>query len=165
MFFERPHCNHTEKGTGVDSHPPNLPAQHPGQRGSRHPVAPGGRPPPPGGDIAALNAAWGTVFWSQAYGSFAEVDLPNLAVTEANPAAWLDFYRYSSDAVPPSPPLPSGTEPQHSMRAGGGDGRQAGTFSYVVVFSWWMCFSEGCFVFDAHLYEFSIKCRWCVKPF
>ena len=28
-----------------------------------------------------------------------QVDLPNLSVTEANPAAWLDFYRYSSDKV------------------------------------------------------------------
>ncbi len=30
------------------------------------------------------------------YGSFDEIELPNLTVTEANPAAWLDFYRFSS---------------------------------------------------------------------
>jgi beta-galactosidase len=52
-----------------------------------------------GGDISALNAAWGNVFWSMEYQSFAEIDLPNLTVTEANPAHWLDFRRFSSDQV------------------------------------------------------------------
>ena len=33
------------------------------------------------------------------YRSFAEIDLPNLTVTEANPAHWLDFRRFSSDQV------------------------------------------------------------------
>ena len=51
------------------------------------------------GDIDALNAAWGNVFWSMEYRSFAEVELPNCTVTEANPAHWLAFRRYSSDAV------------------------------------------------------------------
>ena len=51
------------------------------------------------GDVAALNAAWGNVFWSMEYREFAEVDLPNLTVTEANPAHWLDFRRFSSDQV------------------------------------------------------------------
>lgn len=51
------------------------------------------------GDVATLNAAWGTVFWSMEYRSFAEVDLPNLTVTEANPAHWLAFRRFSSDQV------------------------------------------------------------------
>ncbi len=50
-------------------------------------------------DIAALNAAWGNVFWSMEYRAFAEVDLPNLTVTEANPAHWLAFRRFSSDQV------------------------------------------------------------------
>jgi beta-galactosidase len=50
-------------------------------------------------DIEALNAAWGNVFWSMEYASFDAVDLPNLAVTEANPAHWLAFRRYSSDQV------------------------------------------------------------------
>ena len=49
--------------------------------------------------IEALNTAWGNVFWSQEYRNFGEVDLPNLTVTEANPAHWLDFRRYSSDQV------------------------------------------------------------------
>jgi len=51
------------------------------------------------GDITALNAAWGNVFWSMEYQSFEEIELPNLTVTEANPSHWLDFYRFSSDQV------------------------------------------------------------------
>lgn len=51
------------------------------------------------GDIDALNAAWGNVFWSMEYRGFGEVDLPNLTVTVANPAHWLDFRRFSSDQV------------------------------------------------------------------
>jgi beta-galactosidase len=49
--------------------------------------------------IAALNTAWGNVFWSMDYRSFAEIELPNLTVTEANPAHWLAFRRFASDAV------------------------------------------------------------------
>ncbi len=49
--------------------------------------------------IDALNAAWGNVFWSMEYASFDVVDLPNLTVTEANPAHWLAFRRFSSDQV------------------------------------------------------------------
>ncbi len=51
------------------------------------------------GSVNELNAAWGTVFWSQEYRSFDEVDLPNLTVTEPNPSHVLDFYRFSSDQV------------------------------------------------------------------
>ncbi|MEL6818835.1 MAG: beta-galactosidase [Pseudomonadota bacterium] len=50
-------------------------------------------------NITALNDAWGNVFWSMEYGAFDEVELPNLTVTEPNPAQALDFYRYSSDRV------------------------------------------------------------------
>ncbi len=50
-------------------------------------------------NIDALNSAWGTVFWSMEYRSFDEIDLPNLTVTEANPAHWLAFRRFSSDQV------------------------------------------------------------------
>ena len=49
--------------------------------------------------VDALNAAWGNVFWSMEYRSFAEVELPNAAVTEANPAHWLAFRRFASDQV------------------------------------------------------------------
>jgi beta-galactosidase len=47
----------------------------------------------------ALNRAWGNVFWSMEYSDFSDIDLPNLTVTEANPAHVLDFRRYSSDQV------------------------------------------------------------------
>ncbi len=49
--------------------------------------------------LEALNAAWGNVFWSMLYGSFDQIDLPNLTVTEPNPSHVLDFYRFSSDQV------------------------------------------------------------------
>ncbi|PJI85155.1 beta-galactosidase [Yoonia maricola] len=47
----------------------------------------------------ALNRAWGNVFWSMDYDNFDQIDLPNLTVTESNPAHQLAFRRYSSDQV------------------------------------------------------------------
>ena len=47
----------------------------------------------------ALNRAWGNVFWSMEYDDFDQIDLPNLTVTEPNPAHILDFRRFSSDQV------------------------------------------------------------------
>ena len=47
----------------------------------------------------ALNRAWGNVFWSMDYDSFDQVELPNLTVTEPNPAHVLAFRRYCSDQV------------------------------------------------------------------
>ncbi|MCK0148406.1 beta-galactosidase [Marivita sp. S6314] len=51
------------------------------------------------GDIDALNAAWGNVFWSMEYDAFEQIDLPNLTVTEPNPAHVQAFRRFSSDQV------------------------------------------------------------------
>ncbi|MCF2905206.1 beta-galactosidase [Octadecabacter sp. CECT 8868] len=51
------------------------------------------------GDIAALNSAWGNVFWSMDYDRFDQIDLPNLTVTEPNPSHTLAFRRFSSDQV------------------------------------------------------------------
>jgi len=51
------------------------------------------------GEIGALNEAWGNVFWSMEYSTFGQVGLPNLTVTAANPAHWLDFRRFASDQV------------------------------------------------------------------
>ena len=51
------------------------------------------------GSVAALNRAWGNVFWSMDYGSFDQIGLPNLTVTEPNPAHAMAFRRYSSDMV------------------------------------------------------------------
>jgi len=50
-------------------------------------------------EVAALNTAWGNVFWSMEYGDIGEIDLPNLTVTEPNPAHVMDFRRFSSDQV------------------------------------------------------------------
>ena len=49
--------------------------------------------------VADLNRAWGTVFWSQEYRTFEEVDPPFQTVTEANPSHRLDYRRFSSDQV------------------------------------------------------------------
>ena len=46
-----------------------------------------------------LNEAWGNAFWSMDIQSFDEVSLPNLTVTESNPAARLDFWRFQSSQV------------------------------------------------------------------
>ncbi|WP_319411590.1 beta-galactosidase [uncultured Cohaesibacter sp.] len=46
-----------------------------------------------------LNEAWGAVFWSMELNDFEDVVLPNGTVTEPNPAARLDFWRFSSDQV------------------------------------------------------------------
>ena len=49
--------------------------------------------------IEALNDAWGTAFWSQAYGSFDEIVPPRFAPYSRNPGQVLDFRRFSSDAL------------------------------------------------------------------
>ncbi len=46
-----------------------------------------------------LNEAWGAAFWSMEVENFDDVSLPNLTVTEPNPAARLDFWRFSSEQV------------------------------------------------------------------
>jgi beta-galactosidase len=50
------------------------------------------------GDLDTLNAEWGTTFWSQRYGDWAEIDVPVAAPTAVNPGQELDFLRFSSDA-------------------------------------------------------------------
>ncbi|MFI5910356.1 beta-galactosidase [Dactylosporangium sp. NPDC051541] len=49
------------------------------------------------GDLAGLNSAWGTAFWGQRYGDFAEIEPPRLAPTAVNPAQQLDYLRFCSD--------------------------------------------------------------------
>ncbi|HEY7036756.1 MAG TPA: beta-galactosidase [Thermomicrobiales bacterium] len=51
------------------------------------------------GTLAALNSAWGNVFWSQEYTDWQQVDPPNQTVTEPNPSHVLDFARFASDMV------------------------------------------------------------------
>ncbi|MDZ5660481.1 beta-galactosidase [Nocardioides sp. S-58] len=52
-----------------------------------------------GDDVARLNDAWGTAFWSQRYDDFEQVLPPRLAPTHANPTQQLDFLRFSSDQL------------------------------------------------------------------
>jgi beta-galactosidase len=49
--------------------------------------------------LEQLNSAWGNTFWSQEYGTWAQIGLPNQSVTEANPSHVLDFMRFSSQQV------------------------------------------------------------------
>ncbi|NLU69985.1 beta-galactosidase [Streptomyces sp. HNM0574] len=51
------------------------------------------------GTVEELNTAWSTAFWSQAYGSFAQVLPPRAAPTFPNPAHQLDYLRFSDEAL------------------------------------------------------------------
>jgi beta-galactosidase len=51
------------------------------------------------GSIGALNASWGTAFWSQNYGSFEEILPPAVAPSTLNPGQQLDFQRFNSWAL------------------------------------------------------------------
>lgn len=51
------------------------------------------------GDIAALNEAWGAVFWSQEYEFWHQIGLPLHQPASPNPSHLLDFYRYSSEVL------------------------------------------------------------------
>lgn len=47
--------------------------------------------------IDDLNHAWGTIFWSQIYGDWDDIEPPNLTPAEPNPSHVLDYYRFCSD--------------------------------------------------------------------
>ncbi|MEU3555786.1 beta-galactosidase [Streptomyces fragilis] len=51
------------------------------------------------GSLAALNEAWGTAFWSQHYGDWAQVLPPRRAHYLKNPTQVLDFRRFTSDML------------------------------------------------------------------
>ncbi|MFK0070176.1 beta-galactosidase [Streptomyces sp. NPDC091046] len=51
------------------------------------------------GSLDALNTAWGTAFWSQGYGDWAEVAPPRRAHYLRNPTQVLDFRRFTSDML------------------------------------------------------------------
>jgi beta-galactosidase len=51
------------------------------------------------GDVESLNESWGTAFWSQEHGSFAEIDPPGPTPAEHHPSRLLDYYRFASDSV------------------------------------------------------------------
>ncbi len=49
--------------------------------------------------LNALNARWGTVFWSQTYSDWNQIDLPFPTPAFHNPALMLDFKRFLSDSA------------------------------------------------------------------
>lgn len=49
--------------------------------------------------IDALNDAWGTAFWSQAYREWSEIEPPRATLSTRNPGHVLDFRRFSSDEL------------------------------------------------------------------
>ncbi|WP_420630261.1 beta-galactosidase [Candidatus Leptofilum sp.] len=49
------------------------------------------------GTLDALNAAWGTIFWSQTYTDWSHINPPGDDINYKNPSHLLDFYRFSSD--------------------------------------------------------------------
>ncbi|KNC16356.1 hypothetical protein AC792_15285 [Arthrobacter sp. RIT-PI-e] len=49
------------------------------------------------GSVDAVNEAWGTMFWSQRYSSFAEIFPPRHAPYSHNPGQLLDYRRFTSD--------------------------------------------------------------------
>jgi beta-galactosidase len=50
-------------------------------------------------NLNALNQRWGTVFWSQLYSDWNQVDLPFPTTSLHNPSLMLDFKRFISDSV------------------------------------------------------------------
>ncbi|OIH92503.1 beta-galactosidase [Curtobacterium sp. MCBA15_001] len=51
------------------------------------------------GTVEALNAAWGTAFWSQRYSDWDQVLPPRATLSFTNPGQTLDFDRFSSDEL------------------------------------------------------------------
>lgn len=51
------------------------------------------------GTLDALNAAWGTAFWSQTYRDWDEILPPRSTLSARNPGQALDFHRFSSDEL------------------------------------------------------------------
>lgn len=51
------------------------------------------------GTLAALNDAWGTAFWSQAYGDWEEILPPRKMLTFRNPGHVLDYTRFMHDSL------------------------------------------------------------------
>ncbi|HEX8474533.1 MAG TPA: beta-galactosidase [Pyrinomonadaceae bacterium] len=51
------------------------------------------------GTLNALNQRWGTIFWSQLYTDWEQINLPSTTPAFHNPALILDFKRFISDSV------------------------------------------------------------------
>ncbi|GGW09748.1 beta-galactosidase [Streptomyces narbonensis] len=51
------------------------------------------------GSVEAVNEAWGTAFWGQAYGSYEEILPPRVTPTVGNPAQQLDYRRFADATI------------------------------------------------------------------
>ncbi len=49
-------------------------------------------------NLDELNERWGTIFWSQTYDRWGQIEPHNLTVAEPNPSHVLDYYRFASDS-------------------------------------------------------------------
>ena len=49
--------------------------------------------------LDALNAAWGTAFWSQHYFDWEDIEPPRFTPAQNNPGQRLDYHRFMSDAL------------------------------------------------------------------
>lgn len=97
--------------------------------------------------LDALNAAWGTVFWSQTYDEWSQIDLPNLTLTPPNPSHALDFYRFASNSYVAfqgqqveilrgaKGSITSNQSPAAGTEKASGEGRQFITHNFMGLFS------------------------------
>ena len=77
------------------------------------------------GSVEALNAAWGTAFWSMTYASFDEVALPAPTMTAHSPALLLAHRRFASAQVV------AGLSEQQAIIRAGAPGRDITTNLYL----------------------------------
>ena len=77
------------------------------------------------GDIAALNDAWGTVFWSGTYPTFEDVRLPVPTVTDHTPSLRVAHLEFASSQVM------LGLDEQRAIVAAGAPGREIFTNLYL----------------------------------
>jgi beta-galactosidase len=77
------------------------------------------------GDIDALNAAWGTAFWSMAYPSFDAVELPRPTVTDHNPSLEVAHLAFAAAQAA------EGLAEQRAIITAGSPGREMFTNLYL----------------------------------
>ncbi len=77
------------------------------------------------GDIDALNAAWGTVFWSMTYPDFDAVELPVPTVTDHNPSLLVAHLEFAAAQAA------EGLAEQRAVIATGSPGREIYTNLYL----------------------------------
>ncbi len=76
-------------------------------------------------DIAALNAAWGTTFWSMTYPDFAAIELPVPTVTDHNPSLLVAHLEFAAAQAA------EGLAEQRALITAGSPGREVFTNLYL----------------------------------